>query len=197
MKRLTFIIYIISIIILGALGAWIGTYMYKINSIGKQESPIIEGMENKNLEEELALMSTETEVKISPNATLIVRTRYKKCGHEMQESFEIDSKYINMNKEEFEKEFLKDNENFTIKNFTHKQVVVVKEIDSNCNEHYLLQADNGVIVVYKYDENGEKNLYKKTNIGIEYLTETDKEELEKGIEVKGENELNSRLEDYV
>ena len=29
--------------------------------------------------------------------------------------------------------------------------------------------------VYKYDENGEKNLYQKTNIGIEYLTDADKE----------------------
>lgn len=197
MKKLTFIIYIISIIILGILGAWVGTYVYKINSIGKQESPVIEGMENKNLADELALISNETEITISPNATLIVRTKYKRCGHEIEEIFDIDNKYINMNKEEFEKEFLKDNENFVIKTFEHKQVVVLKEIDSNCNEHYLLQSDNGVIVVYKYDENGEKNLYQKTNIGIEYLTDADKEELETGIEVKGENELNSRLEDYV
>lgn len=197
MKKLTFILYIISIIILGILGAWIGTYMYKINSLGGLESPILEGMESKNLEEELALMANESEVIISPNANLILKTNYKKCGHEIQETMPIDSQYINMNKEEFEKEFLKDNENFTIQNFAPKEIIILKEINTNCNEHYLLKEKGGVVVIYKYDSNGNKETYKTTNIGVEYLTDADKKELEKGIEVTGENELNSRLEDYV
>lgn len=197
MKKFTFILYIISIIILGVLGAWIGTYMYKINSLGSLESPILEGMESKNLEEELALIANESEDIISPNATLILKTSYKKCGHEIQETMQVDSKYVNMNKEEFEREFLKDNENFIIENFSSKEVVVLKEIDTNCNEHYLLKENNGLVVIYKYDINGNKKEYQTTNIGIEYLTDKDKEELKEGIEVTGENELNSRLEDYV
>ena len=34
MRKFTFILYILSIIILGLIGAWIGAYVYKINSIG-------------------------------------------------------------------------------------------------------------------------------------------------------------------
>ena len=197
MKKLTFILYIISIIILGILGTCIGAYAYKINSLGSLETPILEGMENRNLEEELALIANESEVIISPNATLILKTNYKICGHEIQEAMQMDSEYVNMNKEEFEKEFLKDNENFIIEKFSPKEVVILKEINENCNEHYLLKNNDGVVVVYKYDSNGNEEEYKRTNIGIEYLTDTDKEELEKGIEVVGDNELNSRLEDYI
>lgn len=197
MKKLTFILYIVSIIILGILGAWIGAYVYKINSIGMLETPVLEGMENKNLQEELTLIANETETVISPNATLILKTHYKKCGHVIQQTFQMDTKYVNMNKKEFEKEFLKDNENFAIQNFAPKEVIVLKEIDSNCNEHYLLKENNGLVVVYKYNSNGNKEEYKTTNIGVEYLTDADKKELEIGIEVIGENELNSRLEDYV
>ena len=197
MKRITFVLYIISIVAIGILGAWIGTYLYKINSVGKFSAPILEGMESKSLEDELAIISNESEKVLSPNATLVLEKVYKKCGHKTQETSKIDSKYVNLNKEEFEKEFLKDNENFTIENFEPKEVVVLKEIDSNCSEHYLLKAGNGVVVIYKYDTDGNEKEYKTTNIGIEYLTDTDKKELEDGIEVMGENELNSRLEDYV
>ena len=197
MKRITFVLYIISIVAIGILGAWIGTYLYRINSVGKFSAPILEGMESKSLEDELAIISNESEKVLSPNATLVLEKVYKKCGHKTQETSKIDSKYVNLNKEEFEKEFLKDNENFTIENFEPKEVVVLKEIDSNCSEHYLLKAGNGVVVIYKYDTDGNEKEYKTTNIGIEYLTDTDKKELEDGIEVMGENELNSRLEDYV
>lgn len=197
MRRFTFILYICSLIILGILGAWIGAYIYKINSIGTLESPVLEGMENLDLEYELALIANEGEEIVSPNATLVIKNSYKECGHEINKTTQIDSKYVNLNKEEFEQEFLKDNENFIIEKFTNKEIVVLQEFDSNCDEHYLLRSKNGVVVVYKYDRNGKETEYRKTNIGIEYLTEADRDELEKGIEVVGDSELNSRLEDYV
>lgn len=197
MRRFTFILYICSLIILGILGAWIGAYIYKINSIGSLESPILEGMENLDLEHELALIVNDGEEIVSPNATLVIKNSYKECGHETNKTTQIDSKYVNLNKEEFEQEFLKDNENFIIEKFTNKEIVVLQEFDSNCDEHYLLRAKNGIVVVYKYDRNGKETEYKKTNIGIEYLPEADQDELENGIEVVGDSELNSRLEDYV
>ena len=197
MKKFTFILYILSIFILGIIGAWIGAYVYKINSIGKLETPILEGMENKNLEYELSLATNESEQIVSPNAVIIIKRNYNECGHELKEFKQIDSKYVNMNEKEFEREFLKDNDDFVIENFSSKEIVVSENVEGSCDEHYLLQSKDGVVVVYKYNENGEKEEYKKTNIVVEYLTERDKEELEKGIEVAGDSELNSRLEDYV
>lgn len=197
MKKFTFILYIFSIIILGLIGAWIGAYVYKINSIGKLETPILEGMENKNLEYELSLVTNENETIVSPNAVIVIKRNYNDCGHVLKEFKQIDNKYVNMNEKEFETEFLKDNENFVIENFSSKEIVVSEDVDGNCDQHYLLQADNGVVMIYKYNDKGEKEEYKKTNIALEYLTETDKMDLEEGIEVVGESELSSRLEDYV
>jgi len=197
MRKFTFIFYIISLIILGILGAWIGAYVYKINNIGDVELPILEGMENKDLEYELAMIVNDSEGIVSPNATLVIKSKYNKCGHEIKQYEEIEEQYVNLNKEEFEQEFLKDNENFIIENFTPKEIVVLQEFDSNCNEHYLLKSKNGVVVIYKYDQKGNKTEYKETSIGIEYLTDEDRQELENGIEIVGDSELNSRLEDYV
>ena len=85
MKKFTFILYILSIFILGIIGAWIGAYVYKINSIGKLETPILEGMENKNLEYELSLATNESEQIVSPNAVIIIKRNYNECGHELKE----------------------------------------------------------------------------------------------------------------
>jgi len=197
MRKITFVLYIISIIFLAVLGAWIGAYAYKINSIGMIEVPILEGMENKDLERELAMIVNESETIVSPNAILIVKKSYSECGNEIKESEKINSAYVNLTKEEFEKEFLKDNENFIIENFSSKEIVVLQEIETDCNQHYLLKSSNGSVVVYKYDKNGVPILYQQTNIGIEYLTDTDRQELENGIEIIGNGELSSRLEDYV
>jgi len=197
MRKITFILYIFSIIFLGILGAWIGAYAYKINSIGMIEVPVLEGMENKELERELAMIVSESEEIVSPNATLIIKKNYSECGHEIKESEQINSVYVNLTKEEFEREFLKDNENFIIENFSSKEIVVLQEIEAHCNQHYLLRAINGMVVVYKYDRNGVPTVYQQTSISTEYLTDTDRIELERGIEVVGNGELSSRLEDYV
>jgi len=197
MRKITFILYIFSIIFLGVLGAWIGAYAYKINSIGMVEVPVVEGIGNKVLERELAMIVNDSIDIVSPNAVLIVKKSYSECGHEIKETEQINPDYVNLTKEEFEREFLKDNENFIMESFSAKEIVVLEEIDADCNQHYLLRASNGVVVVYKYDRNGVLTVYQQTNIGTEYLTETDRRELEIGIEVVGNGELSSRLEDYV
>ena len=57
-------------------------------------------------------------------------------------------------------------------------------------------VENGYIVIYNLNENNEKKLYDKTDIDIEYLTDEDREELYKGINVEGYSNLNSLLENY-
>lgn len=198
MKKFTFILYVLSIIILGILGAWIGMYIYKINSIGNLEIPILEGMENKNLDYELALATSESEEKISPNAALITKVFYKNCNHTLKDFKQIDNKYVNMEKEEFEKSFLEDNPEYSkIESFSAKEVIAVKEITENCGQHYVLRENNNMITIYKLDENGKEQIYKNTNIDLNYLTEADKKVLKEGIKVIGNGELNSKLEDYV
>lgn len=196
-KKFAFILYIIAIVLLGILGSYIGTYLYKVKSLGEKETPILEGMEYKNLQEELALIANNEEEKISPNATLVIKTIFQKCGHEICETKQMGEMYVNMSEKEFSESVLGKSENLKIQKFSPKEIILVKEINYICDQHYLIKESKGSIIVYKYESNGEKKEYKVTNIGIEYLTEVDKNELKRGIEVVGENELNSKLEDYI
>ena len=45
-------------------------------------------------------------------------------------------------------------------------------------------------------ENGEKELFEKTDISIEYLTESDKINMKDGIRVNSKQELNQLIEDF-
>ena len=63
-----------------------------------------------------------------------------------------------------------------------------------CPEHYKIGVAEGVINIYRKDEDGEEELYEMTNISLEYLPEEEKIKLENGIEIIGEEELNSVLE---
>ena len=64
------------------------------------------------------------------------------------------------------------------------------------NRHYILRETDGKINVYYINENGEEILYKVTDISTSYLGEEDIQELKKGIEVIGIQNLNQVLEDF-
>lgn len=67
---------------------------------------------------------------------------------------------------------------------------------TDIDNQYLLKSENGYILIYYIDENNEEVLYRKTSISVDYLSENDKENLEKGIKVVGITELNKILEDF-
>ena len=62
--------------------------------------------------------------------------------------------------------------------------------------HFVLREDEGKITVYKINENNEEEIYEKTEISVEYLSETDKGKISDGIKVNGIEELNQLLEDF-
>ena len=59
-----------------------------------------------------------------------------------------------------------------------------------------MKEDDGKITVYKINENNEEETYEKTEISVEYLSETDKGKISEGIKVNGIEELNQLLEDF-
>ena len=76
-------------------------------------------------------------------------------------------------------------------------MVVYKEINDFCNEHYLVKEENGTVTVYALDKYGkEKDIVCNTEIQTKYLTENDVENLRTGIKVYGKKELNKLLQDY-
>ena len=77
-----------------------------------------------------------------------------------------------------------------------KEILDVSKILSDESRIYILKSENSIINIYYINERNEEILYKTTDISTKYLSEEDIKELEEGIEVKGIQELNKKLEDF-
>lgn len=194
MKRWMVIIFLVVIII---VAIFVGTSIYKAqnndNSINQQEETTkVENKIENSVKNDISVDINSEEEKISPNATLILKKTYKECGHSIKDYVEIPEELVNLTKEELEKQY----KDWTIEKFTPLDIILTKEIEGTCNEHYILKEKDGVIAIYEEAKDGNEILKEITGISTEYLTENDKMEMEKGIKVYGKEELNSMIEDY-
>lgn len=146
-----------------------------------------EMMESNTLVEET---STEGE-KISPNCSIIFKRHYNDCGHTIEQYSIIPTELVNKTEEDLQKQY----EGWTIEEFSRNQIILYRDFDSECGEHYVLREKDGKIVVYLKTGDSEE-LVEETDIATEFLTETDKIELQNGIEANGRIELNQIIEDY-
>jgi len=83
-----------------------------------------------------------------------------------------------------------------VQKFTERQIVLYKEIDGFCNEHYILKEKNGKIAIFKIDRNNNQTFLKNTEIAIQYLPEEDLKSIQKGIIIYTKKELNKVIEDF-
>ena len=188
MKKL--IIFIIMLLIFLA-SCGIGYFYLNTRTDQRNDSKADEGVTVIKNDVENETISTETtEEKISPNAELTEVVLYKKCGHEIAKSSKVPRDIVNLDEKEFEEKY----KEYKIEEFSDKQVSIYNEVDKMCPEHYKIGVAEGVINIYRKDEDGEEELYEMTNISLEYLPEEEKIKLENGIEIIGEEELNSVLE---
>lgn len=188
MRKITIIIITIGII----LGFLIGIYLYNTNQESK--NLIISEKEETKIETKKEDKEVSNQEKlITPNTKIIIKTYYKDCNHIIEESATPADEWINLNEEELSKQA----NNFTIQKFSPEEVVLYKEENGFCNEHYLLIEKNGYIEVYFLDEKGEmKFMTNIVDIATELLPEKDREELKTGIKVYGKKELNKKIEDF-
>lgn len=132
------------------------------------------------------------EEKIGQNTKFIILESYSGCGHNTEVITEVDSDMVNLNKEEFEKKYSE----YKVKRFSRDEVIVQKENEGICNEHFKISIGEDFIEVFKLNQKGEEELYLVTGISRDYLAEDDIQKLNKGIEVYGKGNINSKLEDY-
>lgn len=191
--------YIILIAIATAIVSFLlGLYLYKLNQINEQIAFEAEygRIQSENIINEAENIIKETsmaENKTSPNTKLIEKKYYIDCGHLIQEEQTMKENLINKEESEFQTEYM----GWEIQKFTPNEVVVYKEINDFCDQHYLLKEVDGEIVVYALDKyDNEKNIEKETGIQTRYLSEIDIENLKEGIKVYGKKNLNSIIEDF-
>ena len=203
MKKSWIIILVVAIIIIGIIA---GLAIYNKN--GKTQNNIVENEIDKVSEKitdecteeyeelerqaKLDIETNSSEEKISPNCLIILKRYYNECQHTINEYIDVPQKLVNGTEEDLKKEY----PNWEIQKYSSNEIILYREFDSNCGQHFILRNDNGKITIYKINEEMKEEVYEKTEISVEYLTEKDKVEIQNGIRVNGVEELNQLLEDF-
>ena len=133
-----------------------------------------------------------TEEKLAANAILIMKKYYQKCEHTINEYVELPQELVNMTEEEVQAQY----QDWQVIGFEKGKLTLYKEFDDVCGEHFKLKIEEGKVVVYIVNNDGNEIVYEKTNISSEYLTETDLINMQDGLEIYGIEELNKIIEDF-
>ena len=123
---------------------------------------------------------------------LTLKKYYEECNHTINEYVDIPQDLVNGTEEDLKNEY----PYWQVEKYSSNDIILYKEFNSNCGQHFVLREDNGKITVYKINENNEEKVYENTEISVEYLSETDKIKISEGIRVNGIEELNQLLEDF-
>ena len=192
-----FWIIMIIIVVLLALGGSIGIYIYNLKNTSNKNSvkakELADELKKTLVEEEHNTVTTSSKnIKISHNSIVVKNTLYKICNHEIRQTEAIPVELVNKEEKDIQ-QYYKD---WEIKKYSPTEVVLYREKDEYCDKHYVLRENNGVIAIYKIDDNNKETLRENTQIQTKYLPEIDLIKLKSGIYAIGEEELNSILEDF-
>lgn len=163
----------------------------------KKEAKISEKVEGECTEEYTKETKIEevvaTKEKVSANSQLIIKKYFKQCDHTINEYVEMPQELVNLTKEEVQNKY----NDWKVIGFEPNKVTLYKEFDDMCGEHFKLKVEEGKIVIYQINKEGNQSIYEKTNISSEYLTQTDLISIENGgLDVYGKEELNKIIEDF-
>lgn len=191
-KRAIFIFIIILIIVFGI-------FFYLGFQIDKTDEKNVLGTTNnvqtnkvEEAENETIIETVTTDEKTTPNTMITLKKYYRECGHTIITNNELSEDMVNLTEEEIKEKYL----DWELESFSQDEIILSKELDSFCGEHYLLTERDGFINIYTVDENGIVTFKEKTNLSVDYLPETDRITLKNGLMVYGTDELNKLLEDF-
>lgn len=204
MKNWLFIVFAVVITI--AIVITFGFFIFNSLNNNNNNTNIINNNQNiynsyyneKNIDDKIInrneeIIETSNDIdKVSPACIFIFKTYYPKCEHLKVEKEQVKETMVNKTKEDLEKIY----KNWSIVTFRNDEVLFYKEEDGICGEHYLIKEEDGKILIYLLDEDGNNSLLETTGIVTEYLEEEDISRLKEGIRVNGKEELNKALEDY-
>lgn len=177
----------------------LGIILYEPKEKPQNETTIKEIAEEEILDEctdeyeQNEIMQTNaSEEKISPNASITLKKHYKACGHTTSEYREVAEELVNKTKSEMEKIY----KDWKVEKFSDADIVLIKEEAGTCGEHYVVRDKDGRIAIFEVQKDGTEKECEITDIYTEYLTETDKNSIKKGIFVNGKQNLNQLIEDF-
>lgn len=209
-RRRTFpliVSFLILAIIFGSIGFIAAYYRYsgqmareKLERQKEQEllQALIKAQDDSsyNVNKDNELTVTNCNDTIDCETQLIYKTLYTQCDDVKEDMQRPTPDLIGLNKDGFEEYLIKNQLDWEIESFSKERVVLLKQINKVCPDHYLVSVNGGYIAIYKYNEDSEKELIKQTDIPINILPIVDQEKLQKGILVNTKDEVNQLLEDY-
>ncbi len=151
---------------------------------------------NKNNDKDNELSVSKHNDTINKDTELIYKTLYTQCEDIIEDKQEAKSELIGLNKDGFKEYLIKNQIDWEIESFSKENVVLLKQVNKTCPNHYLLSVNKGYIAIYKFNEDSTKELIENTDIPINILPNVDQEKLQKGILVNTMKEINELLEDF-
>lgn len=163
---------------------------FEISNVqGKETNEIIK---NVSINSDEVVETASSEEKLSPNAEFALKKFYNECGHFKFEYAELPKELVNLTKEQIDSYY----SDWKVDEFSSNRLVLVKEIASLCDEHFIIKLGEKYVQIFHLESDGNLVLYKTTDISRDYLPQDDISKLEKGIYVFGAGKLNSVLEDF-
>ena len=160
---------IIAVVIIGILlGLIIGIYTYNrggisnTNMIDTQKLADEKSEETKSNETILneAVETSSVSMKVSPNAIIIQKRYYKSCDHLIREVIDIPEDLINKTQDDVMNKY----SDWKLEEYSPKEIVIYKEFQGICNEHYVIKEHNGVIGIYTENNEGIQEWQEDTEI---------------------------------
>lgn len=175
----------------------LGIFIYFIvnaHNKGEVKENLIVNKENEiqvNQEFVLPTLSQNSE-KVNPNATLIMKQVYNKCNHTTEEKFKVPTDIVNLTKEEVEDYYI----DWEVEDFSKDKIIIYKQDEGICEEHFILKDVNGFITVYRENNNEDQVFVSLTDISTKYIPEDDLNRLKQGIKIVGKKDLSVFLQDF-
>lgn len=186
----------LSICLLIVLGFTYG-YLYtvsktKTNQIAS-EIGSYEGI--KNIEDQLTednTQNTENQNFISNDAILTAVSYYKECDHTITQNSKVTEDVASLTEMQFKIEY----SDWSVEKFDTNQIIISRQFEGKCPEHYILKEKNGKVAVYYQNPINGVSLKELTNIPLSNLAKVDQEKLKEGIYVESNTSLAEILEDF-
>lgn len=106
----------------------------------KTKNSIEELYENTN-----TVMTGAKEEKVSPNTNFALKKYYDECSHFDYEEAELPNELVNLNQQEIEDYY----DDWEVEKFTGEDLVLAKEVNGYCNQHFLIRLDGENVNVYR------------------------------------------------
>lgn len=148
--------------------------------------------EYEGIEYEKTVKASMQEEKTTPNCSLIIKTYFSKCGHTKSEYTNLPQNLVNLTQNQIQEEY----QDYEIESFANNEIILSQKKEEECGEHYMVKDKEGQVTVYQILEDGTQKEVEVTGVTTEYLPETDKINMKKGIQVNGKRELNQLIEDF-